>query len=135
MSVAISDYDAVVQVIEKYYVGGGRTGDKSLLEHAFHPDAIMYGYERDGARSEGSWRQLNDYISQYGGSESIKTRVDVVAITPQTAVVKLEMENSPSGATYTDFHTLFKFDDGWKIIAKVFYTHAEKNTTQDTTQK
>lgn len=129
MSVSVSDYEAVVQAVEEYYVAGGRTGDRSLIEHIFHPDAIMGGYELDGTRSLGSWKQLMDYISQYGGSENIKTRVDVVAMTPKTAIVKLEMENSPSGVTYTDFHTLMKFDHRWKIIAKVFYAHAEKIIT------
>jgi hypothetical protein len=90
---------------------------------AFHPDAIMYGYEQDGSGSEGSWTQLADYARQYGGSEIIKARIDVVAITPLTAVVKLELENSLSGATYTDFHSLMKFDNGWKIVAKLFYAH------------
>ncbi|KAI8713717.1 hypothetical protein NCS52_01217100 [Fusarium sp. LHS14.1] len=118
MSVSVSDYEAVVQVIENYYVEGGRTGDESFLEHAFHPDAIMFGYQPDGSRAEGSWKQLIEYSKEFGGSPTIKTRTDVVAITPETAVVKLEMENSPDGSTYTDFHTLMKFDGEWKIIAK-----------------
>jgi hypothetical protein len=123
MDVSVSDYDAVVRVIDKYYVEGGRTGDQSLLQCAFHPDATMYGYQPDGSVAAGSWTQLIDYTKEFGGSPTIKTRTDVMAITPTTAVVKLEMENSPDGSRYTDFHTLLKFDGEWKIISKVFYTH------------
>jgi hypothetical protein len=42
----------------------------------------------------------------------MKARIDIVAVIPTTAVAKLDMEKSPSGPNYTDFHTLIKLD--WK---------------------
>ncbi|KAH9205321.1 hypothetical protein DL95DRAFT_397730 [Leptodontidium sp. 2 PMI_412] len=122
-TVLTSDYEAVARVIDKFYVEGGRTGDKSFLEKAFHKGAIMYGYQPGGVLSAGSWMQLQDYADEHGGSPTIKTRTDILAITPTTAVVRLDMENSPDGSSYTDFHTLVKFDGEWKIIAKVFHTY------------
>jgi hypothetical protein len=50
----------------------------------------------------------------------IKTRLDVLAITPTTAVVRVDMEKDAIGANYTDFHTLIKIDGTWHIIAKVY---------------
>ena len=44
----------------------------------------------------------------------------MLAITPTTAVVRVDMEKDAIGADYTDFHTLIKLDGTWHIIAKVF---------------
>ncbi len=48
------------------------------------------------------------------------TRLDVLAITPTTAVVRVNMEGDAIGADYTDFHTLIKLGDTWRIVAKVY---------------
>jgi hypothetical protein len=47
-------------------------------------------------------------------------RIDVLAITPTTAVVRVDMERDAIGDDYTDFHTLIKLDGTWQIIAKGF---------------
>ena len=49
------------------------------------------------------------------------TRLDVLAITPTTAVVRVNMEGDAIGADYTDFHTLIKLGDTWPIVAKVYH--------------
>jgi hypothetical protein len=49
----------------------------------------------------------------------LKPRLDVITITPTTAVVCVDMENDTIGADYTDFHTLTKLDSTWYILSKV----------------
>ena len=46
--------------------------------------------------------------------------IDVLAITPTTAVVRVDMERDAIGDDYTDFDTLIKLDGTWQIIAKGF---------------
>jgi hypothetical protein len=53
----------------------------------------------------------------------MNTYLDVLAITPTTAVVKVDREGECTGTPYTDFHTLIKLDDTWTIIAKVFHAY------------
>ncbi|MCF5393095.1 hypothetical protein GIV99_28895, partial [Pseudomonas syringae] len=44
-----------------------------------------------------------------------------LAITPTTAVVRVDMEKDAIGADYNDYLTLIKIDDSWKVIAKVYH--------------
>ncbi len=47
----------------------------------------------------------------------------MLAITPTTAVVRVDMEKDAIGADYTDFHTLIKLDGAWRIIAKTYHMY------------
>jgi len=51
------------------------------------------------------------------------TRLDVLAITPTTAVVRVNMEGNAIGADYTDCPTLIKLGDTWRIVAKVYHMY------------
>ena len=82
----------------------------------------MYGFT-NGELLGGSIKNLYDFVEQNGTASAIKTRIDVLAITPSTAVVRVDMEKDAIGADYTDFHTLLKLDGTWHIIAKVFHMY------------
>lgn len=100
-------------------------GEVSLTAKAFHNDATMYGYF-GGSLLGGPITNLWDYVNAYGASKDIKTRIDVLGITPTTAVARVEMENDNSEVDFTDFHTLVKFEDGWRIVSKVFHAYDRK---------
>ena len=89
---------------------------------AFHKDAVMYGFT-NGELLGGPIKNLYDFVEKNGTAPDIKTRLDVLAITPTTAVVRVDMENDAIGANYTDFHTLIKIDGTWQIIAKVYHMY------------
>ncbi|KAJ6113336.1 hypothetical protein N7523_006653 [Penicillium sp. IBT 18751x] len=82
----------------------------------------MYGYYK-GELTAGPIKNLYDYIERFGASPNQNTHLDVLAITPTTAVVKVDMEGEITGTPYTDFHTLIKMDGTWTIIAKVFHAY------------
>ena len=52
-----------------------------------------------------------------------RTRIDVLSITPTTAVVRVDIVKDAIGANYTDFHTLIKLNGTWQIIAKVYHMY------------
>jgi len=120
-TVPTADYDAVVEVVSAY-VDGLRVGDAKLVARAFHPDAVMYGFT-NGAPLGGSIANLYDFVSANGDAPEIKTRLDVLSITPTTAVVRVDMEKDAIDADYTDFHTLLKAGGGWQVIAKVYHQY------------
>ncbi|WP_332607816.1 nuclear transport factor 2 family protein [Achromobacter sp. ESBL13] len=117
--VATQDYDAVIAVAQKY-VDGLRLGSAEGVAQAFHPDAVMYGFT-NGALLGGPIGNLFDFVKKNGRAPDIATRLDVLAITPTTAVVRVDMEKDAIGADYNDFLTLIKIDGGWKVIAKVYH--------------
>ncbi|RSL66697.1 hypothetical protein CEP51_012774 [Fusarium floridanum] len=116
-----SEYEAVVAAVQ-HYVNSLIGADRAALDRAFHDQASMTGWSPDGSLSTGSYKNLHAYFEAYGPAKNLKTRADVLGITPTTAVVRLDIEGAPD-APYTDFHTLFKEDGEWKIIAKVFHAY------------
>ena len=120
-TVPTKDFEDVVATVAKY-VEGLRVGNVTGLAQAFHKDAIMYGFTNDELLG-GPIKNLYDFVKKNGTAPDIKTRLDVLAITPTTAVVRIDMEKDAIGANYTDFHTLIKIDGTWNIIAKVYHMY------------
>lgn len=120
-TVSTQDYVDVVAAVQAY-VDGLHVGSADDTMKAFHPDAVMYGFT-NGELLGGTIRNLHAFVEQNGAAPGIRTRLDVLAITPTTAVVRVDMEKDAIGADYTDFHTLLKQDGAWKVIAKVYHQY------------
>lgn len=118
-AVPTGEYDAVIAVAQKY-VDGLRVGSADGVAEAFHKDAVMYGFT-NGELLGGPIGNLFDFIETNGKAPDIKTRLDVLAITPTTAVVRVDMEKDAIGADYNDYLTLIRIDGAWKVIAKVYH--------------
>jgi hypothetical protein len=120
-AVSTKDFEEVVATVAKY-VEGLRDGSVAGLAQAFHKDAVMYGLT-NGQLLGGPIKNLYDFVEKNGTAPDIKTRVDVLAMTPTTALVRVDMESDAIGADYTDFHTLIKHNGIWHIIAKVYHMY------------
>lgn len=120
-TVPTQDYEEVIATVAKY-VEGLRVGSAGEVAGAFHKDAVMYGFT-NGELLGGPIKNLYDFVERNGKAPDIKTRLDVLAITPTTAVVRVGMEKDAIGADYTDFHTLIRLNGTWHIIAKVYHMY------------
>lgn len=120
-SVKTDDFKAVIATVQQY-VDGLRIGSSPEVAKAFHNDAIMYGFAGSSLLG-GPIKSLYDFIDTNGSAPHISTHLDVLAITPTTAVVRVDMEGDAAGVDYTDFHTLIKIDGSWTIVAKVFHAY------------
>ena len=118
-AVPTEDYTEVVATANKY-VDGLRVGNPAGVAEAFHKDAVMYGFT-NGELLGGPIQNLYDFVEKNGKAPEIETRIDVLAITPTTAVVRIDMEKDAIGADYNDYLTLIKIDGTWKVIAKVYH--------------
>ncbi|KHA71300.1 hypothetical protein NZ35_20555 [Pseudomonas chlororaphis] len=118
-SVPTVEYNAVIATANQY-VEGLRIGDAQGVAQAFHKDAVMYGFT-NGELLGGPIKNLFDFVEKNGAAPEISTRLDVLAITPTTAVVRVDMETDAIGADYNDYLTLIKIDGAWKVIAKVYH--------------
>lgn len=119
--VPTADYAAVKDALNGY-LEGLASGTFSRIADSFYDDATMHGFTAAGL-TEGSYKNLDPYLQQFGAGPECVTHLDVLAITPSTAVVRIDMENAADGTDYTDFHTLLKQDGQWKVIAKVFHQY------------
>ena len=120
-TVPTQDFEDVVATVSKY-VEGLRVGSIDCLTKAFHKDAVMYGFTNDKMFG-GPIKNLYEFVEKNGTAPDIKTQLDVLAITPTTAVGRVDMEKDAIGANYTDFHTLIKIEGTWQIIAKVYHMY------------
>ena len=118
-AVPTSEYNAVIATANQY-VEGLRVGSAEGVAQAFHKDAVMYGFT-NGELLGGPIKNLFDFVQKNGDAPEITTRLDVLAITPTTAVVRVDMEKDAIGADYNDYLTLIKIDGTWKVIAKVYH--------------
>jgi hypothetical protein len=118
-AVPTSEYNAVIATAN-LYVEGLRVGSAEGVAQAFHKDAVMYGFT-NGELLGGPIKNLFDFVQKNGKAPEITTRLDVLAITPTTAVVRVDMEKDAIGADYNDYLTLIKIDGSWKVIAKVYH--------------
>ncbi|UZJ58405.1 nuclear transport factor 2 family protein [Pseudomonas sp. KU26590] len=118
-AVATHDYNAVITIASRY-VEGLREGSVATIKQAFHEEAVMYGFT-NGELLGGPISNLYDFVESNGKAADITTRLDVLAITPTTAVVRVDMEKDAIGADYNDYLTLIKINGDWKVIAKVYH--------------
>lgn len=121
--IATSEYDAVIQATQAY-VDGYRAGDIQGIERAFHKDAVMYGFSDGTLLSGPAIPQFSGFFAAIGASPNTVSRLDVLAIAPTVAVVRVDLENDAIGASYNDYLSLLKLDGEWKIISKVFQRFA-----------
>jgi hypothetical protein len=114
-----NDYKDVVATVQKY-VDGIRIGSPKTCAEAFYENAVYFGIV-NGAVAGGSVQTFYDFLNQNGKAPDVVAHIDVLAITPTTAVVRVDLEKDSIGADYNDYVTLLKVDGIWKVIAKVYH--------------
>ena len=121
-----ADVKAVVQ--SAYVEGVHAKGDAALRRQGFHPDFRMLVL-RDGKMSVVT---LEEWIGRLEARNqenpnapkpAIKAEFPIVDITGNAAVVRVELSRDGKH-TFTDYLLLYKLPDGWKIVSKIFQSHA-----------
>jgi hypothetical protein len=116
---------AIKELIEKSYIRGIHGNqDESLVRSGFHEDfAMLVLSDNDVVKvNVGEWlERLKRMKSDNPELWHAKTHHDFVLIdvTDSSAVAKL---NVFKGQTHfsTDYMLLYKFEEGWRIVSKIF---------------
>jgi hypothetical protein len=119
--------EAKVRACIDYYFRGHATGDGEHFRRAFHPDAKLF-FIRDGKVTQ--WT-LEEYAGRASGKPAPdepqrKRRIETIDITGNAAIAKIVLDY-PS-VTFTDYMSLLKINDEWKIVNKTF--HAKPKQAQ-----
>lgn len=123
-----TDIDDITQLLQLYFDGLFRS-DAALLARVFHPDA-HYVCASDGELLQWDMPRYFDVVAQRKSPASLgQQRVDHIQSIqfagPVTALAVVNCAIEPK--FFTDFLSLIKLDDQWRIIAKVFHFQLNSN--------
>jgi len=115
-----AEAQAVAKTIEEHYFKAHSTGDGAFLKGTFIEDGKMMWVQDGQLRS----RTSTEYIAGFRGTPppdeaKRKRRVVMTDVTGDTAVAKVELDHP--GALITDYFTLLKIGNEWKIVHKSFH--------------
>lgn len=115
-----SDHDAIVETVQ-LYIDGARDGDVAKLKQAFDANARMYG-NLGGTRFD---VPIAEYFAMADGAPadvdgSYKARIVSVDQVEDAATAVVEEEGFWGTVSFTDFFSLCRIGDAWKIVNKTF---------------
>ncbi len=119
---------AVIKTVEKAYVKGIHTNrDTEAVREGFHENFIMF-VNREGKVSHFSRDEWITRIEE-GKKKNpdrptpvVKAEYPMVEISGSAAAIRIELYRDGEHA-YTDFMSLYKFGDDWKIVGKIYQSH------------
>ena len=123
------DKEAIKNVIQTAYVDGLQNeGDTLKIDSGIHPDFNLLGIGKDDsmwAYSITDWKanvvkKLQQGKLPKSGDDFVTVKFTSIDITGTAAVAKIEFYVGKD-LTYVDYIALYKFDDGWKMVNKIFY--------------
>jgi hypothetical protein len=124
---AADDVEAVKAVVKSAYVDGVHVkGDPALMRAGFHPDFRMLVL-KDGAMTAvtlDEWAARIEKTAKASAAPrpAIRHEFARVDLAGNAAVVRLELFRDERHA-FTDYLSLYRFPDGWKIVSKIFQAH------------
>ncbi len=123
-----ADVEAVKGVIVESYIEGiHRNQDPEAILKGFHPEFAMV-MVKDGEVSKMTIQEWVARIEEGKKKPNDRPKVETtyefatVEVSGTAAVARIELFKDGK-LTYTDFMSLYKFDDGWKIVNKIYYRH------------
>ena len=125
-----ADSDAEVKKViqESYFNGAFNDLDTVSMRKGFHPDfAIFSAKGNEISRYPiATWIKGIEQRKQDPHFDKAQAKMDCkiasLDITEGCAAAKIEISKNGK-MIYTDYLSLLKFDDGWKIVAKVYHAH------------
>ena len=124
------DEQAVKSLVLGAYVNGAFNKlDAESMEQGFHKDFAIYSPKGDEISKYkiADWvagvkkRRDGDYDAN-AAKNKWEHKFAAVDVTGHAAQVKIELHNQGKHV-YTDYLSLLRFGDDWKIVAKVYYKH------------
>jgi hypothetical protein len=126
---AAADKDDVVRVVTDAYIKGVHINrDAAAMRAGFHPDFRMLVLGADGKMSAVTLEDWAGRVEKAAANPNapklpaVKYEFTHVDIQGTAAVVRVELWRD-GVLTFTDYLSLYKFPEGWKIVGKIYFTH------------
>ena len=124
-----NDQAAVEKVIKNAYFNGAFNDlDTQAMEKGFHPEFAIFSAKGNELAKYpiATWIKGIEKKKNNPDFDSKKAVMDgkivTLDVTGGCASAKVELRKKGT-LIYTDYLSLLKFDDGWKIVAKVYHRH------------
>ena len=119
----LTDETEIKALFEKtYFEVFCRKGDPQVLRETFHPAFNMYIYYN----GEITVRSLEGWLARLdanrGKGKLTSGKVTDIEVTGNVARATVELYENEK-IVYTDYFTLYKLEDGWKVFTKTFNFH------------
>jgi hypothetical protein len=128
--------DVAIRQIVQYYFDGSKNNDVSLLKKAFHPKAKSLGLAQSNGNGLREIKVARTYVNIEGRKPiNLIGRIVSIDVTGRAAIVKTEVEypegilnSPPPGVMDTEYLSLIKFGEGWRIVSRVSFPTKTNST-------
>lgn len=123
-----TDESAVKEAINKAYVEAlYNLNDIQNIDDGFHPEFKLLGL-RQGELTKYTidrWKKAIEYKAQCcpdGPEVKTEARFPMIDITGDAAVAKVQLYRE-GHLVFSEYISLYRFEDGWKIVSNIFQRH------------
>jgi len=124
---------AIKNVIQSAYVDGLQNkGPVADIEAGFHPGFDLLGIRNDELTKWPiySWidyheKKLQENPEPPSEEERVTCKYPMIDVTGNAAIAKIELYKGGE-KIFTDYLSLYKFEEGWKIVNKIYFRHEKK---------
>jgi hypothetical protein len=126
---AAADRDDIIRVVTESYIKAVHINrDAAAMRTGFHPDFRMLVLGADGRMSAVTLEDWAGRIEKAAANPNapklpaVKYEFTQVDVQGTAAIARVELWRD-GVLTFTDYLSLYKFPDGWKIVGKIYFTH------------
>lgn len=124
--------EAIKQVIQTAYVDGLQNYVSSIneIEAGFHPGFNLLGVNKANMLTkfpiyswiESTKKKKDQHPEGRPEEEKITCKYNSIDVTGNAAMAKIELHQKDK-KLFTDYLQLYKFDEGWRIVSKIYHRH------------
>ncbi len=119
-------------ITSSYFNGAFNDLDTVSMRKGFHPEFAIFSASGNKINRYpiDTWIKSIEKQKQAANfdpeSQEMECKISSLDITDGSAAAKIELSRDGK-RIYTDYLSLLKFDDGWKIAAKVYFAHPKND--------
>ena len=125
-----SEEKKIQKVIQTAYIDGLQNlGDMKKVHEGFHPGFNLLGVRNNMLTKFPiyTWAQMAETRKKENPEgvpeeEKVTCKFPMIDITGNAAVAKLKFMKGGKHV-FTDYLSLYKFDEGWRIVSKIYHEH------------
>ena len=122
--------DAIKKVIQTAYVDGLQNkGNVEDIKNGFHPGFNLLGINHNMLTKFPIYSWIQSFEERKAKDPNPPSKEQIITcnyllidVTGNAAMAKIEL-NRNKELLFTDYLQLYKFEEGWKIVSKVYYRH------------